>query len=98
MMFDAQTVVQRESRGQTPAVLRVEPAVPVPLVAVDSFVPFGVAGEDPEKGVGVAVARADRVVAAVPEVELPGIVGRPRFGLAVTLHLETELEVVPALR
>ena len=81
---------------EAPAVLGVEAAIPVPLVAVGAVRRLGVGREDSEQPVGVAVTRAERVVGVVAEVVQAGIVGRPGSILESRSISNAELEVVPA--
>ena len=96
-MGDAKAVIQCHARRHAPAVLRIEIGLPVPPLAIDAIGPLLIPREVAEQRVRIAVARAQRIVAAVPEVVHAGISGRTGFCLGVAFRHDAELHVVAAL-
>ena len=90
-------VVKGQPRVDPPAVLRIRIPLPVHVLTVDAVVPFLVAREHSEQGVGVAVAGTQGIVGVVAEVVDAVVVVRAGLRLAVPLGGESELVVVPPL-
>ena len=91
-------VINRQPRVHAPVVLHVTVVLPVPDVSVDAGGQFGVRRVHAQQHVGVAVARAERIIRVVAKIEIPHVIGRARLGLLVVLEVEPHLDVVAAPR
>ncbi len=97
-VLNAEAEVEGQPRGDPPVILEIEVVLPVADVPVDAARQLAIGGEIAEQQVGVAVARAERVVGVVAEIEVPHVVGGARLGLAVVLEGYAHLEVVAPFR
>ena len=78
-MLQPHAVIDRQPRAHAPVVLHVPVVLPVADVSVDAGGQFGVGRVHAQQHVGVAVARAERVVRVVAKIEIPHVIGRARL-------------------